>query len=208
MSDFDQRELKILRALNTPRKIQDFLNKLEINFEKKGETCLSPRMVLKKRRAHCIEAAMLAAAALRLHSHQPLIVDLTAHDRDQDHVIAVFRQHGHWGAISKSNHAVLRYREPVYRSIRELVMSYFHEYFDKKGRKNLRSYTQPINLKRFDKKNWTTSEDDIWFVPEYLVDAPHKKIMSRAQIATLRKADRTELQAGEIVQFKKKFTSE
>ncbi|MCK4589370.1 MAG: hypothetical protein KAT77_02935 [Nanoarchaeota archaeon] len=203
MFGFNQRELKILKRLNSPRKIQDFLNKLKINFEKKRETCLSPRMVLKKRRAYCIEGALLAAAALRLHGHKPLVVDLTANDRDEDHVITVFKQHGHWGAISKTNHAVLRYREPVYKTIRELVMSYFHEYFDDKGRKNLRSFTKPIDLSRFDKKNWMTSEEDVWYIPEYLADVPHQKIMSRAQIATLRKADKTELKAGDVVQFQK-----
>ena len=208
MLGFTPSELKILQGLNTPRKIQDFLERLEINFEKRGETCLSPRMVLKKKRAHCIEGALLAAAALRLHGHKPLIVDLTANDQDEDHVITVFKQHGHWGAISKTNHAVLRYREPVYRTVRELVMSYFHEYFDKQGRKNLRSYSQPVNLARFDKKNWMTSEEDVWYIPEYLVDIPHQKIMSRAQIATLRKADKTELNAGNIIQFKKKLTNE
>ncbi len=201
---FNQKELKILKKLNTPRKIQNFLEKLNINFDKKGETCMSPRTVLKKRRAHCIEGALLAAAALRLQGHKPLVVDLTANDRDEDHVITVFKQHGHWGAISKTNHAVLRYREPVYKTIRELVMSYFHEYFDDKGRKNLRSFTKPIDLSLFDPKNWMTSEEDVWFIPEYLADAPHQKIMNRAQIATLRKADRTELKAGDVVQFNKK----
>ena len=204
MFGFNQKELEILRALNTPRKIQDFLGKLKINFEKKGETCMSPRTVLKKRRAHCIEGALLAAVALRLQGHKPLVVDLTANDRDEDHVITVFKQHGHWGAISKTNHAVLRYREPVYKTIRELVMSYFHEYFDDKGRKNLRSFTKPIDLSRFDPKNWMTSEEDVWYIPEYLADIPHKKILNRGQIATLRKADKTELKAGDVVQFKKK----
>jgi len=166
---------------------------------------MSPRMVLRTGRCHCIEGALLAAAALRLHGHRPLIVDLTANDRDQDHVIAVFKQHGHWGAISKTNHAVLRYREPVYKTIRELVMSYFHEYFDDKGRKNLRSYSRPIDLSRFDNQNWMTSEEDVWCIPNHLVDVPHQKIMSRPQIATLRKADRIELKAGDVVQFKKSF---
>jgi len=203
MLDLNERELKILRGLNTPRKIQNFLEKLKINFEKKGDTCMSPRMVLRKRKCHCIEGALLAATALRLHGYRPLVVDLTAAPRDDDHVITVFKQHGCWGAITKTNHSVLRYREPVYKSIRELVMSFFHEYFDDKGRKNLRSYSQPVDLSRFDKKGWMTSEEDVWYIAEHLVEVPHYPILNRAQIATLRKADRVELKAGDVVQFKK-----
>lgn len=110
---------------------------------------------------------MLAAAALRMHGHRPLVVDLKATEADDDHVIAVFRQHGSWGAISKTNHAVLRYREPVYASIRELVLSFFHEYFLKNGKKTLRSYSQPVDLSRFDRRGWMTSEEDVWYIPEY-----------------------------------------
>ena len=203
MHSFNEKEMKVFRQLNSPRKIQDFLNKFRINFEKKGDTCMSPRQVLRKRTCHCIEGALLAAAILRFHGHKPLVVDMTAAPRDEDHVVAVFKQHGHWGAISKTNHAVLRYREPVYKTIRELVMSFFHEYFDNKGRKNLRSYTEPIDLSRFDSKNWMTSKEDVWYIAEHLVDVPHIKIMSRGQIATLRKADRVELKAGDVIQFKK-----
>src|SRR3989344_1742309 len=128
MYGLNEKEVKMLKALNTPRKIQDFLNKIPINFEEKGDTCFSPKMVLKKWKAHCIEGAMLAAVALRLNGKKPLVVDLTSVPEDFDHVICVFKEDGCWGAISKTNHAVLRYREPVYKNIRELVMSFFHEY--------------------------------------------------------------------------------
>src|SRR3989338_1352163 len=129
MFGLSKEELSILRKLNTPRKIQDFLNKVPINFEEEGETCHSPRTLLKKNKAHCVEGAMFAALALKLQGHKPLILDLATTKEDYDHVVAIFRENGCWGAISKTNHAVLRYREPVYRTIRELVMSYFHEYF-------------------------------------------------------------------------------
>ena len=205
MFGFTEKEVKVFKALNTPKKIQDFLNQIPANFEHDRETVLSPRMVLKENRAHCMEGAMFAATALRFHGHKPLVVDLTSIKDDDDHVITVFRQQGHWGAISKTNHAVLRYREPVYKTIRELVMSYFHEYFtNHDGKKTLRSYSLPVDLSRFDKQGWMTSEEDIWYVPEYLFEVEHKPILSRSQIAMLRKADPIEIKAGKITEWKKK----
>jgi len=204
MYGLNEKEVKMLKALNTPRKIQDFLNKIPINFEEKGDTCFSPKMVLKKWKAHCIEGAMLAAVALRLNGKKPLVVDLTSVPEDFDHVICVFKEDGRWGAISKTNHAVLRYREPVYKNIRELVMSFFHEYFTDKGKKTLRSYSMPVDLSRFDKLNWVSSEEDVWFVPEHLAKVKHYNILTRSQIAKLRKADSTEINAGKIVEWKKK----
>ena len=141
-----KKELKLFKSLNIPSKIQDFINKIPVNFEENGDTCLSPRTILKKNKCHCIEAAILAALILRVNNEKPLLVDLEANNKDYDHVITVFKRDGKWGAISKTNHAVLKYREPIYNSIRELVMSYFHEYFDDNGRKNLRSYSLPVDL--------------------------------------------------------------
>ena len=204
MFDLTTQEEKILKKLDTPGKIQDFLNKLEINFEENGETCMSPRRVLETRKCHCIEGAMLAALALRLHGQKPLIVDLTASKEDFDHVIAVFRENGKWGAISKTNHAVLRYREPVYSSIQELVMSFFHEYFEDDGIKTLRSYSEAVDLSRFDELRWMTSEDDVWFVDKYLGKARHFRILNQNQISKLRKADKIEIEAGKIVEYRKK----
>ena len=198
-----QKELKILKKLNTPVKIQNFLNSMRRNFEEDGDTFLSPRMVLEKRVCHCVEGAVLAALALRVNGYPPLILDLMANQSDLDHVVAVFRKDGKWGAISKTNHAVLRYREPVYNSIRELVMSYFHEYFDDRGRKNLRSFSRPVNLKRFDKLGWMTTREEIDYIPEYLVVVKHYPILSRRQIRNLRRADKIEIQAGKIVEWKK-----
>lgn len=202
MFGFNKKELKILRKLETPKKIQAFLEKLRINFEKNGDTCYSPRMVLRKKEAHCIEAALLAAVALRIHGHKPLVVDLTTTDKDFDHVICVFKKNGFWGAISKSNHAVLKYREPIYKSIRELVMSFFHEYIMDDGKKTLRSYSMPVDLSRFDNFGWMTSEEDVWYIPEYLVDVKHINILSGKQIADLRKADDIEIETGKIIKFK------
>jgi len=192
-------ERRILTGLNSPRRIQDFLNALPQNPE---ETCLSPRQVLSQKRAHCIEGALLAAAALRFHGERPLILDLEATKDDDDHVVTLFRQHGRWGAISKTNHAVLRFREPVYYSTRELVLSFFHEYFlNKNGKKTLRAYSRPVDLSRFDRQGWETSESEVWYIPEYLCDIPHTNILTRAQIASLRPADPVERLAGEIKEW-------
>jgi hypothetical protein len=198
---FTAAERRVLQKLNTPAKIQDFLNAMPFNCEKNGDTCMSPLRVLVAGRAQCMEGAMFAAAALRLLGHPPLIVDLESTDDDFDHVIAVFKKKGRWGAISKTNHAVLRYREPVYRSVRELVMSYFHEYFLDDGRKTLRSFSRPVNLARFDDRNWMTSENDVWFVPEHLCDVRHFPILTRAHVAALRPADDVEIRAGKIIEW-------
>ena len=199
MFGFEKEELEILKKLNSPKKIQDFLNELQINFEENGDTCMSPRMVLRLKKAHCIEAALLAAVALRLHGEKPLIVDLEANNKDFDHVITVFKKNGKWGAISKSNHGVLRYREPIYRDIRELVMSYFHEYHDK-GIKNLRKYSLPVDLRKFDKIEWMTREGDVWEIPNFLTEVKHFNLLDRKQIAGLRKVDEIEKKIGDIVE--------
>ena len=131
---------------------------------------------MRDKTAHCFEASLFAAAALRVNGHQPLILDLES-VRDDDHVIAIYRVDGHWGALAKSNYAGLRFREPVYRSLRELVMSYFEHYYNLKGEKTLRAYSRPVNLSRFDRQNWMTSEDDLWVIPEYLTEIKHTPIL-------------------------------
>lgn len=204
MFGLDKKALKLLKSLNTPAKIQDFLNALPANFEENGDSFMSPMSVLEKKVCHCTEGAILAALALRVNGMEPLVVDLVASKNDFDHVIAVFRKDGKWGAISKTNHAVLRYREPIYSSIRELAMSYFHEYLDKEGRKNLRSFSAPVNLKRFDKLGWMSSKNDIYYIPEYLVGVKHFPLINPKQIRHLRKADPIEIEAGEITEWKRK----
>jgi hypothetical protein len=176
---------------------------MPMNFEKGGETNLSPMSVLEKRICHCMEGAALAALALRVQGYPPLLMDLTANQNDFDHVVAVFQKGGKWGAISKTNHAVLRYREPIYDSIRELAMSYFHEYFDDQGRKSLRSFSPAVNLKRFDKSGWMTTKEEIDYMPEYLAKVRHFPILDRRQIRNLRKAEPIEIAAGKIIEWKK-----
>lgn len=164
------------RRLNSPVKIQAYLDALPYNTEVDGETFRSPRRVLRDDTANCIEGAVLAAAALRVNGDPPLIMDLTA-VHDEDHVIAVFRRLGHWGAIGTSKFTGLRYREPVYRSIRELAMSYFEHYFNLAGERTLRGYGRPVNLARFDRLQWMTSEQDLWPLAEHLERIPHVQLL-------------------------------
>ena len=198
------RENAIFRKLDTPAKIQDFLDSLPMNFEKKGETHFSPRRVLKERTAHCIEGAMLAAAALWFHGEPPLVLDLVADKErydDDDHVVTLYKRNGRWGAISKTNHATIRFRDPVYRSIRELALSYFHEWFmNVNGVKTLKSYSRPLNLKRFG-TGWVTTEQDLWFIDDALDALPHYELVPPKNRKFLRNADRMELKAGRLIEW-------
>lgn len=194
---FDARERAVFRRLTTPEKIQRFLDELAYNKEPGGATCYSPRLVLRKRLAHCMEGALFAAAALRELGYPPLLVDLEA-DRDDDHVLAVFRRGVHWGALATSNYSGLRYREPVYRTLRELSMSYFEHYFNLKGEKTLRRYSRPVNLARFDRIGWMTSEEDVWAIPEYLLTISHTPLLSREQERSLSRMDARLRAAGQV----------
>jgi hypothetical protein len=162
----------VLRKLSTPEKIQRYLDDLPYNKEKDGETCRSPRLVIEYNSAHCFEGALFAAAALRVSGRPPLILDLAA-VRDDDHVIAVYRTGDCWGAIGKSNYSGLRFRSPVYRTLRELALSFFEHYYNLKGEKTLRSYSRPVNLSRFDSIDWMTAEEPMWAIPEYLCEIKH-----------------------------------
>jgi hypothetical protein len=189
----------VLCALRTPEDIQNFIIGLHANFEEEGDTLRSVRGVLRHRRAHCIEAAFTAACALWLHGDPPLLMDLVAKG-DSDHVIAIFRRNGCWGAISKSNHVWLRWRDPVYRTPRELAMSYFHEYTNK-HRKSLRTYSNPIDLRQFAVEDWVTNGDDCWEVGASLEDTPHHRLITPVQARNLRPRDATELRADDLVQY-------
>jgi hypothetical protein len=210
MFGFNSAELRTLKRLNTPRKIQDFLETLRYSFDHGNDMLRSPRRVLRERSAHCIEGALLAAAALWVNGKRPLLLDLRSTPDDLDHVVTLFRapayrsgRHGCWGAISKTNHAVLRYREPVYRTIRELALSYFHEYFLDDGRKTMRDFSDPFDIGRRFGTAWLTSEDDLWHIAETLDASRHHVILSAAQRRGLRRADPVEIAAGKLVVHKK-----
>ncbi|HME56979.1 MAG TPA: hypothetical protein VKF63_01470 [Terracidiphilus sp.] len=175
--DLNANETRILKALKTPERIQRFLDtEIEYNNEPDGDTIRSPRRVMRDKVAHCIEGALFGAAALRVQGYPPLLLDMEA-VRDDDHVLAIFKQHGHWGAIAQSNFSGLRFREPVYRTLRELVMSYFEHYYNLSREKTLRNYSRPVNLKRFDRIGWMTAETDLWPIAEYLTEIPHVPLL-------------------------------
>jgi hypothetical protein len=192
-----RKELAVFKSLNTPERVQRFLDALAYNHDDNPHTCFSPRLVLRHGRAHCMEGALLAAAAFRLAGRPPLLVDLAA-VRDDDHVLAVFREGGAWGAVAKSSYSGLRFRDPVYRTLRELVMSYFPHYYNLQGEKTLRAYSRPVNLARFDSRNWMASEEDVWFIPEYLVTLPHIRLLTPAQIRRLTPMDPLLFEAGQV----------
>lgn len=183
--EFTSAELRQLRALKTPVGVQRFLDAMPYHL---AGTAWAPRKVLREKTAHCLEGAIFAAAALRVLGFPPLILDLEA-DQDTDHVLAVFKAQGHWGAVAKSNFTGCRYREPVYRTLRELALSYFHTYFNLRGERTLRRYSNPVNLARFDGDCWMTSEKPIWFIPEYLVDIPHRPLLRRGLEKHLTRVD-------------------
>ena len=170
-----------MKPLDSPVKIQEFLDSVPYNSTKRT---LSPILVMKERMAHCMDGGMLAAAALRRLGHPPLIVDLEA-ENDDDHIIAVFRESGFWGAVAKSNTTVLRYREPVYRTLRELAMSYFDLYYNLNGQKTLRSYSLPIDLSRFDHLNWETTDEDLEYIGDHTYRVRHYPLITPSQAGRL-----------------------
>jgi hypothetical protein len=191
---FTQQEIRSLRALRSPMGIQRALDKMPYHLAK---TAWSPRWVLREWTAHCLEGAIFAAAALRVLGFPPLLLDLEA-VQDTDHVIAVYRLNGHWGAIAKSNFSGLRFRAPVYRGLRELVMSYFEDYINLRGDRTLRAYSRPVNLARFDGAHpgWMSAEADLWWIPEYLAGIPHRHLLAPGMERSLSRTDRRALEAG------------
>ena len=195
-SGFTRRELRALAALGSPRGVQRALDAMPYHL---ASTAWSPRRVLRERTAHCLEGAIFAAVALRVLGFPPLLLDLEA-VQDTDHVIAVFRERGRWGAIAKSNFSGLRYREPVHRSLRELAMSYFEGYINLRGDRTLRAYSRPVDLARFDRAHpgWMSAETDLWWVAEHLAGVRHTPLLTPAMIRHLSRVDRRSLEAGMV----------
>ena len=171
--------------MKNPLGVQRALDRMPYHLDL---TAWSPRRVLREQTAHCYEGALFAAAALRALGYPPLILDLEA-EEDTDHVIAVYRVKGCWGAVAKSNYTGCRWREPVYRSLRELAMSYFQIYFNMRRERTLRTYSRPVSLRRFDRREWMTTEKPVWFVAEYLLEIPHTRLLTRAQERILTRVD-------------------
>jgi len=201
MPEFSKKEIALIKKLNTVAKVQDFLNKIPFNFEKSGATLRSPLYTIRAKRAHCMEGALLGAYVLKEHGFKPYIMLLKADKKDFDHVVVPFKIGGFWGALSKTNHAVLRYREPVYKNLRELAMSYFHEYFLDDGAKTLRFYSALLDLNTF-QDDWATLDGDLWGIDDELDKIKHFSIVPKNYIKKLRKADKVEIKAGKVVEYK------
>jgi hypothetical protein len=189
---FSANDLRTLRKLKTPVQIQKFIDNLTYQY---ANTAWSPQRVLRERKGHCLEGALLAAAALRVNGNPPLLMDLEA-VHDDDHVVALYRQHGLWGGIAKSNFAGLRFRAPIYRNLRELALSYFEHYYNLRGERTLRAYSRPVNLTRLDKDDWMTSEEDVWCVPELLIETKHNDLFPHRVARALPRLDRRSFEAG------------
>ncbi len=194
-------EFALLARLSTPQKIQNFLNAIPANHELGGETILSVREVLRQRRAHCVEGAFVAACALWVHGDPPLVMHMDCMPSDYPHVVALFRRGGAWGAISKTNGALLRFRDPIYRTLRELAMSYFHEYSDRRGRKTLRSYSAAFDLRKFDPALWVTRESACGEVNDRLAALRHYPLISARQQRLLSPRDAFERDVAKIVEY-------
>lgn len=194
-------ESQLFAALHSPHKIQDYLDTLRINFDTTGDL-LSPRRVMSEGKAQCIEGAMFAAASLAYHGHRPLLLDFQTIAEDEDHVIALFQHHGLWGAISKTNHGILRWRDPLYTTVRELAMSYFHEYYMHDGRKSLRTFSKPFDMRRYD-PSWAIAEVSLDWVAQDLDDSVHTTIVPHSSMRSLRKASQIELKLLDVVEWKR-----
>jgi len=196
-------EYKRLHTLNTPSKVQDYLDSIPFNYEKKGDTLMSPASVLKARKANCIEGAILACAAFLIQGREPLLLDLIPSQDDDGHVVALFREGNYWGAVSKTNHAVLRFRDPIYTTHRELALSYFHEYFlNSTGKKTLRAYGGPYNLEKLGLE-WIASRESLFYINKALDSIPRTELVPKGLQIKLRNAIPIERKAGRITQWKK-----
>ena len=193
-------EHRVLARLDTPQKIQIFLDRLPPNFELDGETTMSPRRLLKAGTAHCAEAAIFAVAALAYHGRPAWLLDIQALPSDQDHVIALFKERGFWGAISKTNHAILRWRDPIYRSPRELAMTYAHEYNLDFGKKSMLAYSRPFSLMRYTPRRWVTAEDDLDWLMDAIDESPHEPVAPKPALRGRRKSTRVELKSQDVTE--------
>jgi hypothetical protein len=186
-------ERRVVGDLTAPDRVQAFLDSIAYSTDR-FYRC--PRRVLRERVGHCFDGALFAAAMLRRFGHQPLILDMVPNDRDDDHVLALFKEDGHWGAVATSNFAGLRFREPVYRNLRELVMSYFEQYYNVTGEKTLRGYTRPVNLEMFDPLEWMTKDEPLERIAQRLDTVSRTPLLTEGMIERLTPVDGRSLRAG------------
>ena len=193
-------ELRALRRLKNPFGIQRFLDEIPYHL---ATTAWSPRVVLRERTAHCYEGAVFAAAALRALGRPPLLIDLEA-EADTDHIIAVYREGGAWGAIATSNYATCRGRSPIYRTLRELALSYFEGYFNLRRTRTLRRFLRrPVDLTRFDRERWMTTEKGVWFIADYIYNRPHTALLTPKMTRNLPRVDERSYRSGTVGMVKR-----
>jgi hypothetical protein len=188
-------ELQILTRLTTPNRIQAFLDGLTYSTE---EDYRCPLRVLRERVAHCYDGALLGAALLRRLGHRPLILEMLPNRRDDDHLLALFKKDGHWGAVGKSNFVGLRFREPVHRTVRELVLSYFEQFYNVEREKTLRGYTLPLNLTPFDRYGWMVRDEPLDWIAEKLDRTRRVQLLSPKMTRNLSPVDPRTFQSGLI----------
>lgn len=197
LQDLDQAlnkaEHRQFKTLTTPAKIQAFLDGLSYSTD---PVYRCPLRVFRERTAHCFDGALFAAAALRRLGHPPLLLELVPNQRDDDHLLALFKRGGYWGAVAKSNFAGFRFREPVYRTLRELVMSYFEQFYNVKREKTLRAYSLPLHLKAFDRWNWMASDEGLEKIARRLDEIRKVPLLTRTMVRNLSPVDKRSYQAG------------
>lgn len=191
--ELTESERRMVNGLTRPAKIQDFLDGVPYSTD---EFYRCPLRVLRDRTAHCFDGAVFAAAALRRIGYPPLLLDLMSNGRDDEHLLAVFKIDGHWGAVAKSNFVGLRFREPVYRTLRELAMSYFEQYYNVEREKTLRAYTGPLNLKRFDRFDWMTRDEPLDLIARRTDEIRRVELISSGLAERLSPVDERSYQAG------------
>jgi len=193
-------EHRTFRRLDAPQKIQAFIERLPPNFELTGDTYMSPRRALAAGTVHCAEGALLAAALLIYHGKADWLMNIRSLPSDQDHIVTLFKDRGLWGAISKTNHAVLRWRDPIYRSPRELAMSYAHEYNLDFGKKSMLAYSRPFSLARYAPERWVVAEQDLDWLMEALDRSPHERLAPKHALERRRRSTRVELQSQDVTE--------
>lgn len=194
-------ERRLFARLDTPQKIQNFLDRMPANFELNGDTVLSPRRMLQEKMAHCAEAALFAAAVLLFHGRRAWLMDLRALPSDQDHVVTLFTVRGLWGAVSKTNHAVLRWRDPIYRSARELAMTYAHEYNLDGGKKSLLDFSRPFALTRYAPRRWVVAGEDLHWLMDAMDASPHVPLAPPRALRERRRSTKVELASQDVVEW-------
>jgi hypothetical protein len=204
------KEKALLRRLDTPQKVQDFLDEVPFNFEESRETYFSPRKMLRTNRCHCLEGALFAHLCLKYHGFESFILDLKVKEKfrkkgeDSDHTVCLFRQGGLWGGVSKTNHSVLRWRDPIYLNPREIAASYFHEYFLNNGEKTLESYSKPFDVFKKFGHEWIVAENDLDHIAEALDKTPHLPFVPKKSVRFVRRAGKTEIKGASIAEWASK----